>query len=68
MTVSPWSSYCGLPALPAICLYSRTEISAFPPRSASYLVMSATTTLLAGRFTPAARVGVAARSLSALAL
>ena len=36
------------------------------PSSPSYLERSAITTLLAGRFTPAARVGVLARSLTAL--
>ncbi len=40
----------------------------FTPVSPSYLLRSATTTLLAGRLTPAASVGVLERTFIALSL
>jgi len=59
----PLTSKPGLPALPAICLYSETEIGASP--SSVYLVYLSITTALAGKLTPAASVGVAATNLIA---
>ena len=58
---SPSSSYCGLPALPHICLYSKIGIGAFPfePNLNTLEII----TLRAGRFTPAAKVGVAVNIL-----
>src|SRR5579875_3232691 len=67
-TISPNLSYRGRPALPAICLNSSTLIGAWPPCSASYLTRELRTTLRAGRFTPAARVGVLVRILISLSL
>ncbi|MBS1267916.1 MAG: hypothetical protein MAG458_00630 [Nitrosopumilus sp.] len=55
---SPNLSYCGLPALPQSCLYSKILIGLFAPTFALYLFTFEITTRLAGRFTPAARVGV----------
>src|SRR5919199_1977996 len=63
ITASPEVSYFGLPALPQSCLYSKTLIGIFPPQSESYLSILDKMTLVAGRLTPAARVGVAANSL-----
>ena len=62
---SPYLSYCGLPALPQSCLYSKTLIGLFAPTFALYLLMFEITTLLAGRLTPAANVGVDDNNLMA---
>ncbi len=67
MIASPISSYLGLPALPAICLYSKTGMFTILDDVGSYRFIE-TMTLLAGRLTPAARVGVANTTLRALAL
>ena len=55
---SPNLSYCGRPALPDNCLYSKILIGLFAPTLALYLLIFEITTLLAGRLTPAANVGV----------
>ena len=55
---SPYLSYCGLPARPQSCLYSKMLIGLFAPTFALYLLMFEITTRLAGRLTPAAKVGV----------
>ena len=60
---SPYLSYCGRPALPESCLYSKTLIGLFAPTFALYLLIFEITTLLAVRFTPAANVGVDESSL-----
>ena len=64
---SPYSSYCGRPALPHSCLYSSTLIGVLRPSDGSYRSMLDTTTRRAGRLTPAASVGVEASSLMRLA-
>ena len=56
---SPLLSYFGLPALPIICLISMTEIGIFVPARVFQRLWSRITTLLAGKFTPCAKVGVA---------
>lgn len=60
---SPYVSYCGLPALPQSCLYSKILIGLFAPTFALYLLIFEITTRLAGRLTPAANVGVDESSL-----
>ena len=56
---SPKSSKPGLPALPIICLTSITGRGMLLDAIVLHLLVSLTTTLLAGKFTPCARVGVA---------
>ena len=63
---SPISSYCGLPARPHICLYSKILIFSKP--LFVYLITLGITTLRAGRFTPAAKVGVAVKNFICLFL
>ena len=56
---SPESSNFGLPARPSICLISITGRGIDPPPTELHLRWSRMITLLAGKFTPCASVGVA---------